>query len=643
MRCWRDFSVIAEVSRKIPLYLELFGGFRASTADGEQVNISAVKSQALLAYLSLTAPRPQTRTKLCDLLWPNANLERARTSLRQEIQKLRRNLPKPFALDDIGGSISLPVNMVHTDVGHFSRKSSDALLSNWRSALGVYEGELLAGLDNNSEIFEEWLQLERRRWQVEVVTVGRKIIDQLRRDRDQNAIVEVTEKLLAIDPLLEDIHHQRIAALLDLGERGRPKSCYDDLRELLSEELGVRPAHDTEKLLMPTGPARHPSVQDPPESNQTIRQAINYLQEAAERVFRLGLHREAATLTEQALQLLTSLHSDQQEIELNLRLRLRTTYLALDELAAAQKELQIAERRAASISSPKLAVRLKLDQAQLFRQRGQHDASDHAGRDALAMARAAADNDLVAISNLRLGAAHYARGRYREAINVLEENLHLLPFDRPSSNDWEPGDIAVRTRSWLVWACNELGRFEDAVRIGDDGLLLARTTDDLYSRVHIHIARASTEFRQRSFAAALDWYEKTAQLAAWAELPIFDPLIRVPQAVAQAELGDIAAARNTAAGLEYRHLTAIVRTTLADYFILCGDLAAAEKNNREAIDMAQKQGEVGDLGWTYFTAARLRKLRKGNWRPFALAAQEIATRFNMQTLKFWLRERGLEP
>ncbi len=639
----RDFSVISEVFRKIHIYLHLFGGFRASTGDGELIKITASKSQALLAYLSLTAPRPQTRTKLCDLLWPSANFEHARTSLRQEIRKLRKTLPDIFTFDDVGGSITLPDNMVRTDVGDFGHNSSGASLANWRSAIHIYKGELLAGLDIKSEVFEEWLQIERRRWQVEVVTVGRKVVNQLRHNRDLNAIVEVTEKLLAIDPLLEDVQHQLIAALFDLGERGRAKRCYDNLRELLSEELGVKPARETATLFKSTGSDRRSAVQVGSESDQTIRQAINYLQEAAERVFRLGLHREAATLTEQALQLLPSLHSNQREIELNLRLRLRTTYLALDELAAAQNELQIAEHRAASISSPKLAVRLKLDQAQLFRQRGQHDASDHAGRDALAMARATGDNELIAIANLRLGAALYSRGRYREAINVLDENLQILPSDRPSSNEWEPGNIAVRTRSWLVWACNELGRYEDAMRIGEEGLLLAETTNDLYSRVHIYIARASTDFRQMSFAASLEWYEKTAQLAAWAELPIFDPLIRAPQAVAQAELGDLAAAHNTAAGLEDRHLTAIVRTTLADYFILCGDLASADLHNKEAINMAEKQGETGVLGWAYLTAAWLQKHGKGKWRPPALAAQKIANQYNMRALHFWLRERGLEP
>src|SRR3954451_23259371 len=57
--------------------------------DGEPVAFDPRKAMALLAHLAL-ADRPRPREALCELLWPNHDLDRARGALRRTLSTLRR-------------------------------------------------------------------------------------------------------------------------------------------------------------------------------------------------------------------------------------------------------------------------------------------------------------------------------------------------------------------------------------------------------------------------------------------------------------------------------------------------------------------------------------------------------------------------
>jgi DNA-binding SARP family transcriptional activator len=84
------------------LQLTLFGGFRACSARGEELEFSRRKAMLLLACLALRPGEPQTREKMIGLLWSDCGDAQARGSLRQALTTLRKTLngmtPPPLVI-----------------------------------------------------------------------------------------------------------------------------------------------------------------------------------------------------------------------------------------------------------------------------------------------------------------------------------------------------------------------------------------------------------------------------------------------------------------------------------------------------------------------------------------------------------------
>src|SRR5262249_35127190 len=70
------------------LPLALLGPFRAGLGDGTAIRVRRRKARALLAYLAMRPGEPQPREKLLALLWPDADADQARHSLRQTLTVL---------------------------------------------------------------------------------------------------------------------------------------------------------------------------------------------------------------------------------------------------------------------------------------------------------------------------------------------------------------------------------------------------------------------------------------------------------------------------------------------------------------------------------------------------------------------------
>src|ERR1700727_3202918 len=87
-------------SEQLPRFgLSLFGRFELTTSDGA-IPLPGRKLAGLLAYLACTAPRPQSREKLANLLWGSHFETQARQNLRQSLVRLRRILGQEAIFSD---------------------------------------------------------------------------------------------------------------------------------------------------------------------------------------------------------------------------------------------------------------------------------------------------------------------------------------------------------------------------------------------------------------------------------------------------------------------------------------------------------------------------------------------------------------
>ena len=74
------------------LRLGIFGAFRVTDASGNEIPIKSKKSRALLAYLALPPGKPRSREQIMALLWSDRGNQQARSSLRQALSGLRKDL-----------------------------------------------------------------------------------------------------------------------------------------------------------------------------------------------------------------------------------------------------------------------------------------------------------------------------------------------------------------------------------------------------------------------------------------------------------------------------------------------------------------------------------------------------------------------
>lgn len=132
----------------------MFGGLRAS--DGHRVvdRFPTQRTAALLAYLALFPRVPHAREVLAELLWPEAEPESQRHSLRLALSRLRTVMGPNHPLETDRTPVRLNPNRVVTDVAEFEEA---AARGDRRTAERLAPGPLLPGH------YDDWVLSEQAR------------------------------------------------------------------------------------------------------------------------------------------------------------------------------------------------------------------------------------------------------------------------------------------------------------------------------------------------------------------------------------------------------------------------------------------------------------------------------------------------
>ena len=227
------------------LNLKLLGSFEARLDNGPPLLVSARKGQALLAYLAISRGRPRERIHLARLLWGSRGNEQARNSLRQTLFVLRRALPGFSGLNANSRQVSLDPGLCHTDVDELERLAEHGPRAD--NSIEAYVEDLLEGLDIPEPEFETWLGIERRHCQDLVRAVLRKRLTGFEKAGAVARAIETAQRLLALDPLQEDIHRSLMRLYAGQGRHGDAARQRELCREVLRRELGVSLSAETEQ------------------------------------------------------------------------------------------------------------------------------------------------------------------------------------------------------------------------------------------------------------------------------------------------------------------------------------------------------------------------------------------------------------
>lgn len=231
------------------LRIESLGDLQMRSESGSLVNISAKKSQALLAYLGVKPPQRVSREKIASLLWSSTGPDQARQSLRQTLSTLRKELaqiaPDEKLLVEESDLLGLNESLVECDAAAFETLVATGTEEALAKATELYRGDFLDGFSINEERFDQWVLGERDRLHRMSLRAHMALLEmQSRRGAIDDAIA-TGQRSLRIDVLQEPVHRALMRLYVQSGDLVNALQQYELCAKVLKRELRVEPDAET--------------------------------------------------------------------------------------------------------------------------------------------------------------------------------------------------------------------------------------------------------------------------------------------------------------------------------------------------------------------------------------------------------------
>lgn len=204
----------------------------------------------MLAFLGLTASRAPSRDEIGSVVWPDAEPERAKMSVRTSLRALRLALGED-AIQADRQFIWLNPEIVRTDLASFQQFLAEAQSSSnpseshrlLRLAVGLVKGPML------KEIEAWWLAPHQLAFEELYGQAVSKLVDSLAEFGEIDEAIAIGKNALTVTPLRQDIHIALIRTLNQAGRGDEAISQYEALESLLDEQWGEEPSQEARMAL----------------------------------------------------------------------------------------------------------------------------------------------------------------------------------------------------------------------------------------------------------------------------------------------------------------------------------------------------------------------------------------------------------
>jgi len=227
------------------LYVALLGHARLEF-DGEPFAFTAPrKTLPILGYLLVHRAAAISRDFLAFTMWPDADEDVARGNLRRNLTLFKSVLPSAGAEHDwiIANNEFVrwnPDAACTLDVAEFDRQCGDD--DTLEAAVALYGGDLL------EDLYDDWVFGERERLRGEFLTALKRLAERFRSNRDFPRALEYAQRLLAVDPLREDVAREIAAIRYQAGDRAGALHTIDAFVDRLRKELDIDAMPETDVL-----------------------------------------------------------------------------------------------------------------------------------------------------------------------------------------------------------------------------------------------------------------------------------------------------------------------------------------------------------------------------------------------------------
>lgn len=261
--------------------------------------IRAAKHRSLLAALLLGANKVQSVDRLIDMIWGERPPNSARNLVSVYVHQLRKliseaGLDRDVLVTSPPGYV-LRIAPAQLDLLVFERLTAEAreaaarldhvtAAAGFREALALWRGPVLSDIDRGVPCDLEILRLEETR----LAVIEECVETELVLGRHARVVGEL-ESLVRQHPFRERLHGMLMLALYRSGRRGEAIRTYQTARKILSEELGLEPGHELQRLIRSIladddshGPPAAPITCRPSPPRQTPSDVIDFTGREAE-------------------------------------------------------------------------------------------------------------------------------------------------------------------------------------------------------------------------------------------------------------------------------------------------------------------------------------------------------------------------
>jgi LuxR family maltose regulon positive regulatory protein len=213
----------------------------------------STKARDLLAYFITFRGEHIPADRAFDSIWsekPGRGLTAFHTALSRLRSALRTDEKSPRLILVEAGEYRIDSARFKIDIDEFDSALAKArAIENHETKSALYEQALqLYGGEYLQNFYYDWLMPERQRAAQTYIGALEALADIHHTGRRYTHALELLQRALRIDPLQEDLHCQAMRVYASLGDRAGLMRQYQDLKEILLQEIGFEPLPATVRL-----------------------------------------------------------------------------------------------------------------------------------------------------------------------------------------------------------------------------------------------------------------------------------------------------------------------------------------------------------------------------------------------------------
>jgi len=226
--------------------------------DGKPFKFSKKAQKKPLEMLKILASfgegQEVSKSQLSDILWPEADGDRAQRSFDTTLHRLRHLLGHDKVIILRDGRLSLDLRYCWVDSMAFERilkqaedyttnEDRKSAIKSLEKAVALYKGPFLAG-----EADESWVISYNERLRSKFLRAIERLGNYLEEEGGLNRAVDCFQKAIEVDDVAEMFYQRLMICLRQLGRRTDALSVYQRCERTLSANLGLEPSPETKAI-----------------------------------------------------------------------------------------------------------------------------------------------------------------------------------------------------------------------------------------------------------------------------------------------------------------------------------------------------------------------------------------------------------